>query len=201
VCSTGNILAPKAAQTEALRRNALQCKVTTNTEDFPANLPGSHSAKAYDVAVADVTVAIFTFTRNEATAVTELLARLYVDLPVFGTTVWTQTKQGDETLEGRLSDGRIARVEHHSLSAQGNVVAAAALSRSTRENWADYHVFYGCRGTVDSALVGQCFGGGAVELLALPHDLVRASGVPVDDTVGVRTVANVEVNAPRNRAA
>jgi hypothetical protein len=30
----------------------------------------------------------------------------------------------------------------------------------------------------------------------LPDDLVRASGVPVDDTVGVRAVANVEVNAP-----
>lgn len=39
------------------------------------------------------------------------------------------------------------------------------------------------------------------ELLAFPDDLVRASGVPVDDTVGVRTAANVEVNAPRNRAA
>lgn len=62
----------------------------------------------YDVAVADVTVAIFTFTRNEATAVTELLTRLYIDLPVFGTTIWTSTKLGEEVLEGRLSDGRTA---------------------------------------------------------------------------------------------
>lgn len=47
----------------------------------------------------------------------------------------------------------------------------------------------------------QRVGHGEGELLAFPDDLVRASGVPVDDTVGVRTAANVEVNAPRNRAA
>jgi hypothetical protein len=44
-------------------------------------------------------------------------------------------------------------------------------------------------------------GAGEGELLAFPDDLVRASGIPVDDTVGVCTVANVEVNAPGNRAA
>lgn len=126
-----------------------------------------HVSWVYDVAVADVTVALFTFTRNEATAVTELLARLYIDLPAFGTTVWKPTKQGEETLEGRLSDGRTARVEHHSLSAQGNVVAAAALSRSTRENRADYYVFYGCCGTVDSKLVGQVFRAERVSYLSL----------------------------------
>jgi hypothetical protein len=49
--------------------------------------------------------------------------------------------------------------------------------------------------------VEQRVGHGEGELLAFPDDLVRASGVPVDDTVGVRTAANVEVNAPRNRAA
>jgi hypothetical protein len=117
--------------------------------------------------VADVTVAIFTFTRNEATAVTELLARLYIDLPVFGTTVWAPTKQSEAALEGRLSDGRTARVEHHPLSAQGNVVAAAALSRSTRENRADYYLFYGCCGTVDSKLVGQVFRAARVSYLSL----------------------------------
>lgn len=112
-------------------------------------------------------MAIFTFTRNEATAVTELLARLYGDLPVFGATVWTPTKPGEEALEGRLSDGRTARLEHHPLSAQGNVVAAAALSRSTRENRADYYVFYGCCGTVDSKLVGQVFRAERVSYLSL----------------------------------
>ncbi|KKC05284.1 hypothetical protein AWC17_25750 [Mycobacterium nebraskense] len=117
--------------------------------------------------MADVTVAIFTFTRNEATAVTELLARLYIDLPVFGTTVWTPTTQGEGALEGRLSDGRTARLEHHPLSAQGNVVAAAALSRSTRENRADYYVFYGCCGTVDPNLVGQVFRAERVSYLSL----------------------------------
>ncbi len=134
--------------------------------------PGSNNARShvswvYDVAVADVTVAIFTFTRNEATAVTELLTRLHVDLPAFGTTVWTPTNQGEAALEGRLSDGRTARVEHHPLSAQGNVVAAAALSRSTRENRADYYVFYGCCGTVDSKLVGQVFRAARVSYLSL----------------------------------
>src|ERR1700743_1215860 len=38
------------------------------------------------------------------------------------------------------------------------------------------------------------------ELLAFPDDLGRASGVPVYDAVGVRTVANVEVNAAINEA-
>ncbi|RUP01831.1 MAG: hypothetical protein EKK34_26505 [Mycobacterium sp.] len=117
--------------------------------------------------MADVTVAIFTFTRNEATAVTELLTRLCVDLPAFGTTVWAPTKPGDEAWEGRLSDGRTARLEHHALSAQGNVVAAAALSRSTRENRADYYVFYGCCGTVDPELVGKVFRAERVSYLSL----------------------------------
>jgi nucleoside phosphorylase len=58
-------------------------------------------------------------------------------------------------------------VEHHPLSAQGNVVAAAALSRSTRENRADYYVFYGCCGTVDSKLVGQVFRAAQVSYLSL----------------------------------
>ena len=39
------------------------------------------------------------------------------------------------------------------------------------------------------------------ELLAFPDHLVRASGVPVDDAVGVRAVANIEVNSPGNRRA
>ncbi len=133
-------------------------------------------ARVYDDAVADVTVAIFTFTNNEATAVTELLARLCVDLPVFGTTVWAPTKSGEEALEGRLSDGRTARLEHHALSAQGNVVAAAALSRSTRENRADYYVFYGCCGTLDSKLIGQVFRAERVSYLSLGVVAASADG-------------------------
>ncbi|OBH21380.1 hypothetical protein A9X04_05495 [Mycobacterium sp. E3247] len=119
------------------------------------------------MAVADVTVAIFTFTRNEAVAVTDLLASLHVDLPVDGTTIWTPAAPGGKVLEGRLSDGRTARVEHHPLSAQGNVVAAAALSRSTRENRADYYLFYGCCGTVDPKNVGQVFRAARVSYLSL----------------------------------
>jgi hypothetical protein len=133
--------------------------------------------------VADVTVAIFTFTTNEATAVTELLTRLYIDLPLFGPTVWTPTKLGEEALEGSLSDGRTARLEHHPLSAQGNVVAAAALSRSVwenrEENRADYYVFYGCCGTVDAKLVGQVFRAAWVSYMSL--------GV-VDDSPGGEVV-------------
>jgi hypothetical protein len=121
--------------------------------------------------VADVTVEIFTFTTNEATAVTELLTRLYIDVPVFGPTVWTPTKLGEEALEGRLSDGRTARLEHHRLSAQGNVVAAAELTRSVwgnrEKNRADYYVFYGCCGTVDSKLVGQVFRAAWVSYMSL----------------------------------
>lgn len=126
--------------------------------------------------MADVTVAIFTFTKNEATAVTELLARLCVDLPAFGPTIWAPTKPGEEALEGRLSDGRTARLEHHALSAQGNVVAAAALSRSTRENRADYYVFYGCCGTVDPDLVGQVFRAEKVSYLSLGVVAASAAG-------------------------
>jgi len=126
--------------------------------------------------VADVTVALFTFTKNEATAVTELLARLCVDLPTFGTSIWAQAGPGDEALEGRLSDGRSARLEHHALSAQGNVVAAAALSRSTRENRADYYVFYGCCGTLDRRLVGKVFRAEKVSYLSLGVVAASAEG-------------------------
>ncbi len=132
--------------------------------------------RAYDGAVADVTVAIFTFTRNEATAVTELLTRLCVELPVFGATAWKPIKPGEEALEGRLSDGRMARLEHHALSAQGNVVAAAALSRSTRESRADYYVFYGCCGTLDSKLIGQVFRAERVSYLSLGVVTASAEG-------------------------
>ncbi|OBK47059.1 hypothetical protein A5656_30745 [Mycobacterium gordonae] len=133
-------------------------------------------AWVYDDAVADVTVAIFTFTKNEATAVTELLTRLCVDLPAFGTSVWAPTKTGEEALAGRLSDGRTARLEHHALSAQGNVVAAAALSRSTRENRADYYVFYGCCGTLDPGLIGQVFRAEKVSYLSLGVVAATADG-------------------------
>jgi hypothetical protein len=131
----------------------------------------------YDVAVsdatdvADVTVEIFTFTANEATAVTELLTRLYVDVPRFGPTVWTPAKLGEQVLEGRLNDGRTARLEHHPLSAQGNVVAAAELTRSVWGNQektrADYYVFYGCCGTVDPKLVGYVFRVKSVSYMSL----------------------------------
>ncbi|WP_205873217.1 phosphorylase family protein [Mycobacterium camsae] len=126
--------------------------------------------------MADVTVAIFTFTRNEATAVAELLARLCVDLPIFGTTVWAPTGPAEAALQGRLSDGRTARLEHHALSAQGNVVAAAALSRATRDNRADYYVFYGCCGTVDPDLIGQVFRAEKVSYLSLGVVAAAAEG-------------------------
>jgi hypothetical protein len=111
----------------------------------------------YDAVVADVTVAIFTFTKNEATAVTELLNRVHVGLPAFGPTVWALTTAGQEVVEGRLSDGRVARLEHRPLSAQGNVIAAAALSRSAWGHRADYYVFYGCCGAVDKNAVDEVF--------------------------------------------
>lgn len=130
----------------------------------------------YDDTVADVTVAIFTFTKNEATAVTELMTRLCVDLPAFGPTIWAPTRPGEEALEGCLSDGRTARLEHHALSAQGNVVAAAALSRSTRENLADYYVFYGCCGTVDPGQIGKVFRAERVSYLSLGVVAATADG-------------------------
>lgn len=143
---------------------------------FGVNAQGARSP-VYDVAVADltdiadVTVEIFTFTTNEATAVTELLTRLYIDLPVFGPTTWKSTKLGDEVLEGRLDDGRIAKLEHHPLSAQGNVLAATELARSVWGNRekkrADYYLFYGCCGTVDPELIGQVFRVKSVSYMSL----------------------------------
>jgi hypothetical protein len=121
--------------------------------------------------VADVNVAILTFTRTEATAVRELLSLLYID-----PTVWTPTLLGEEALEDLLSDGRRARVQHYPLSAQGNVVAAAELSRSTRENRADYYVFYGCCGAVDPKLVGQVFRAAWVSYMSLGVVVASSGG-------------------------
>lgn len=43
------------------------------------------------------------------------------------------------------------------MSAQGNVIAAAALSRSAWGERADYYLFYGCCGAVDTNHVGEIF--------------------------------------------
>jgi hypothetical protein len=80
--------------------------------------------------VADVFVAVVTFTKTEETAVRELLSRFYISPNVFGPTVWSPMSLGEFALEGTLSDGRVVRLEHRSLVAQGNVIAAAELSRS-----------------------------------------------------------------------
>jgi hypothetical protein len=145
--------------------------LATSCQQMPGVLSVYDVAVADATDVADVTVEIFTFTTNEIAAVTELLTRLYIDVPVYGPTVWTSTKLGDEILEGHLSDGRTARLEHHPLSAQGNVVAAAELARSVWGNRekkrADYYVFYGCCGTVDSGLVGEVFRVKSVSYMSL----------------------------------
>lgn len=127
-------------------------------------------SSVYDVAVADVNVAILTFTSTEATAVRELLSGFGI-----GSTVWTPTYLA-EGKEGRLSDGRTVRVQHHPLSAQGNVIAATELSRSVRENLDDYYIFYGCCGTADPNLVGKVFRVASVSYMSL--------GVVVDSPNG-----------------
>jgi hypothetical protein len=45
------------------------------------------------------------------------------------------------------------------------------------------------------------FGPGKSRRLTLPNHLVGTPGIPVHDAVGACAVANVEVNAPRNRVA
>lgn len=118
--------------------------------------------------MADVSLAVVTFTKTEETAVRELLSRLYVGSDVFGPTVWAPTSLGEFALEGRLSDGRIARIEHRSLIAQGNVIAAAELSRSANaEERMDYYLFYGCCGAVTPDLVGQVFRVASVSYMSL----------------------------------
>ena len=54
-----------------------------------------------------------------------------------------------------------------STACQGNVIAAAALSSSAWEKRADYYVFYGCCGAVDSTLVGHVFRAASVSYMSL----------------------------------
>lgn len=119
-------------------------------------------------AVADVIVAVVTFTKTEETAVRELLSRLYISPDVFGPTAWMPTSLGEFALEAQLTDGRTVRLEHRSLVAQGNVIAAAELSRSANaEERADYYVFYGCCGAVERDLVGKVFRAASVSYMSL----------------------------------
>ncbi|MEE6135335.1 hypothetical protein SKC41_03205 [Mycobacterium sp. 050128] len=109
--------------------------------------------------MADVSVAILTFTENEATAVRGLLGILS-DPSGPNVTVWTAKLLG-EVVEGKLSDGSTARIQHKALLAQGNAIAGAALARATKDTIqncdVDYFIFYGCCGAVEPALVGQVF--------------------------------------------
>lgn len=118
--------------------------------------------------MADVFVAVVTFTKTEETAVRELLSRLYISPDVFGPTVWSPMSFGEFALEGTLPDGRVVRLEHRSLVAQGNVIAAAELSRSANaEERADYYVFYGCCGAVEQDHVGEVFRVASVSYMSL----------------------------------
>jgi nucleoside phosphorylase len=109
--------------------------------------------------VGDVSIAIQTFTETEAAAVRGLLGILSNPSGP-NATVWTAKLRG-EVIEGKLSDGSTARIQHTALLAQGNAIAGAALARATKDtiqNWdVDYFIFYGCCGAVEPALVGQVF--------------------------------------------
>ena len=120
-----------------------------------------------DIDVADIDVAIFTFTATEATAVRALLQDL-VDSTRTDTLPWTATL-GAYVITRTLSDGTKARIAHKHLNAQGNVVAAAELARAAdyENRDADYYIFYGCCGAIDKELVGQIFRISSVSYLSL----------------------------------
>jgi hypothetical protein len=75
--------------------------------------------------VEGVRISIVTFTKTEESAVRGMLTSLYISPNPLGATVWRPTSFGELALEGELSDGSVARIEHRSLIAQGNVIAAA----------------------------------------------------------------------------
>lgn len=123
--------------------------------------------------MADVSIVIFTFTYNEATAVRSFLQSLIDDARP---TVWTAMLLG-ETITATLSDGRSVQIQHKPLSAQGNTVAAAALGRAVTESGdADYFFFYGCCGAIDGDLIGQAFRVATVSYISLGKVYKSATG-------------------------
>ena len=111
--------------------------------------------------MANLAVQIFTFTSTESAAVDELVTGMAT-----ATVTWTLV--GERTIMApRRTGAGNAVIRHTPLSAQGNVVAATALTKGFTEAIADYYIFYGCCGVVDAADVGKIFRVASVSYLSL----------------------------------
>lgn len=140
---------------------------------------------------------IFTFTETEAKAVKSLLEK-YLDPNRNDETSW-KAALGKELILGTLTDGRTVRVEHMALRAQGNVTAAAELTRAAYDDekahgiFADYYIFYACCGALDGALIGKIFRVSSVSYMSL-GSVKKHRGQVVGTTTG--QVGSTTAEAP-----
>jgi len=120
---------------------------------------------AYDIAVADLDVAIFTFTTTEKDAVRALLEPL-LEHP----TDWTLTPGADWVVTRTLPNSTTVQVLHRHIAAQGNVIASTEFARAAdygNFNPPDYFIVYGCCGAIDKEFIGQLFRVSTVSYLSL----------------------------------
>src|ERR1700729_4247909 len=95
-------------------------------------------------------IAIVTFNEREAAAIDNLF-----DLIIALGSQWYRL--GANSIYAGIG-ARTLIIQHHSLNSQGNVVAATSLAQLfTEESVADFVIFYGCAGVVDSTMVDQVF--------------------------------------------
>ncbi|TMS45964.1 hypothetical protein [Mycobacterium sp. DBP42] len=130
--------------------------------------------------MADIDVAIFTFTATEDRAVRTLLERLTEGPP--DAPRWDAVYGRLEVMT-TLQDGRVARVRHRHLNVQGNVTAARELVREAIDHSeADYYVFYGCCGALNGSHVGQVYRVSRVSYLSLGSVRPATGEDPLDSS-------------------
>jgi nucleoside phosphorylase len=111
--------------------------------------------------MADLRLAIFSFTETEERAVRRLLEEAS---PPGG--AWTRAF-GRQEISAMAPDGRTVEVAHRPIRAQGNVVAAAELAASVTDDDADLFLFYGCAGALDEEQIGDVHLVGSVSYASL----------------------------------
>lgn len=116
--------------------------------------------------MADLDVAIFTFTTTEKDAVRALLEPL-LDAP----TDWTLTPGvADWAISRTLPNSTTVQVLHKHLAKQGNVIAATEFARAAdygNRDAPEYFIVYGCCGAIKKELIGQLFRVSKVSYLSL----------------------------------
>jgi hypothetical protein len=115
--------------------------------------------------VADLDVAIFTFTTTEKDAVRALLEPL-LQYP----TDWALTPGADWAITRTLPNTTTVQVLHRHIAAQGNVIAATEFARAAdygNFDPPDYFIVYGCCGAIDKEFIGRLFRVSTVSYLSL----------------------------------